>query len=212
MRNKRIKKPVLIGLLTVAILLIAGGLFFHFNSRDANEDRVITKIPVYGYILTSNKTDLYAKYFHELYDILTADEVDYEAYAKKIAQLFIADFFDLNSKRSNEDIGGTPYIFPEARDNFKLKARHTIYNGIENKLVNPNRDQTLPIVTAVNVENVEEAEFIFEDEPRPAFLVKLTWEYESDLGYQDEVTMFIVQEGIRLYIIEMVNENDLVID
>jgi hypothetical protein len=205
MRKILRKKPTIILLIILAIGLIGAGAFAFF-SRDNEEEtsRILTEIPGWGYTLTNRHTDLYADLFNELAGILDGEveEVDREAYASQIAKMFVVDFYDLDSKMTNTDIGGLEFIFPEARDNFILNAENTMYKNIENKLVNKERTQKLPIVNNVELVDIEETEFTLGDETTDAFKVSVKWSYKEDLGYDTEATMFIISVGKKLYIVE----------
>jgi len=206
--RKRLKKKtkLVIIISLIVSLLLAGGLYYYFNMMDRNqgEQHVVVEIPGWDYKLTAGRTDLYRGYFMELKDILLEnDPVDYEDYAKKITQLFIADFYDLDNKLASDDIGGLQYILPDARENFILNASNTMYRGIENKRINPGRNQVLPIVTSVNIGDIQETTFMLNDEEVEAFEIQVSWDYEADLGYDSEMTIILVRQGKKLYIVEI---------
>ena len=160
--SKRGKK-LLLGLgITLVIVLLASSFYFGMKSKPKiMEPKVQKTIPGFGYKLLDNHSKVYRSYFNELYKVLTKDEVDEEAYAKLVVKLFVADFYDLDSADSNEDIGGTQFILPEVLDNFKLNAKNTLYKEVENRLVNK-RTQELPRVATVTVDNIKPSKYTFD--------------------------------------------------
>ena len=91
--------------------------------------------------------------FFKLKEQLSQDQINEEQYAKLVAQLFVADFYTINNKISNDDIGGIQFVHPDIRANFILKAKDTIYKYVKNNIYG-NRHQELPIVTNVKIENI----------------------------------------------------------
>lgn len=203
MKNK--KKKVLVILILIIILLIAGILIYKLslNKNDEPQVKVIKSIEEYNYNLNDNETKLYKTEFDNLYDILTNDEVDYEAYAKSVAKLFVIDFYTLDNKLSKNDIGGTDFIKDSMKDNFIEEARSTFYKYLEVK--NDERMQRLPIVNEITDVLIENTTFTYADKTidENAYKVTISWNYEEDLGYETTAKMIIVKEDKKLYIVEM---------
>jgi hypothetical protein len=199
------KKAVLI----IALVLIAIALLVVFSlkvisSLDKDEPvKVINKIDAYGYTLEDNETNIHKKYFDELKSILQSDDVDEEEYAKTVSKLFISDFYNLNNKVTKNDIGGLQYILSVAKDNMVLKAKDTIYKYVESN-IDGKRKQSLPIVTGVEISNIEKTEFEYNDETdESAYEVTVNWTYKEDLGYQDSATITLVHEDKKISIAEI---------
>lgn len=191
----------------IIIIIVAITLYLGYNlafnqPQDLSTIKIQNKIKGYNYTLTANKTALYKKYYKELQKVLTKDNVDQDDYAKLVVKLFIADFYDLNSKISKNDIGGTVFVYPSALDNFKLNANDTIYKYIDNKVIGK-RTQELPIVKEVKIDNIEPTQIKVDNESQEGYQVKVHWLYKKDLGYQDKATLEIVKEDKYLYIYKL---------
>ena len=196
------KRVAIIVLLVIAICL---GVHYHFSHHKPNQsqNKVVKNIAGYDkYRLTDNKTKLYKKYFNQLHDVLTKDEVDEEAYAKLVAKMFVADFYDLKSKYSKNDIGGTVFIHPDALDNFKLNAGNTMYKYVEQKIVGK-RTQELPVIKTTKIDNIEQVELDVNKTKHDGYIVELHWQYEADMGYQKQAKLEIIKAKKYLYIIKI---------
>lgn len=207
----KLKKSVKITILVVmGILLISLGVYLVIRmqpKKETVEAPVVEKdISAYGYQLTSNQTDLYKQTFDELETILTTDPVDEKAYVECITKLFVMDFYHLANKRTNQDIGGVQFVHSDIRENFILKANSTdgIYHFIESNIYG-DRDQELPEVTGVEIEEVTNESFEYNDTvDENAYVVKATWTYAKDLGYETEKTFVFVHETEqKLALVEM---------
>ncbi len=198
--NKKIVLISVIGLLAVALTLL---LFNNDNKQDVAVVKELDVIDKYGYILYDNKTDLYKEKFGELKEILSEDNVDYLAYAKKIAELFVADFYDLNSKKTNTDIGGVDFIYKSAKDEFILKAQDTIYKYVENNVYGK-REQQLPSVIKANADLVTEEAFESQKvTDLNAYKIKVDIDYKKDLEYPNSVTLVLVHDENKVFIVEI---------
>ena len=199
-RKKNYTKIIIL----LVILLILGIIGFIYLNKD-NEEGVIKverTIPGYEYALEENETQLYKDTFKNLESILKEDEVEKEEYAKCISELFIIDFYTLDTKLSKNDIGGVQFVYPSIKDNFIEKARSTFYKYLE---VKEGRTQILPIVSEITNIEVEKTLFKLKDtkETKEAYKVSISWEYEEDLGYEKESVLYLIKENNKLYIVEM---------
>ena len=188
---KKIKKIVILIELIILLSVCIYFIFMYFSTR--KEDVINkTEIEEYGYYLKNTDSELFEQYFNELSEELSKEDIDYENYAKLISKLFVIDFYTLNNKRDNKDIGGLQFINSEFEENFKLNATNTMY-----KYIVPNYDnkriQELPIVKSVEVVNIEVLE---------NYEIELSWEYLKDLGYENKGLFIIEKEENKLYIIE----------
>ena len=95
MKLKKIPKLIIaiVALLLIIALAVVIILSFKPDEKKVTEVKVLKSIDEYGYQLKDNKTEKYKVLFKELEDILRADTVDEEAYAKKVAEMFVYDFF-----------------------------------------------------------------------------------------------------------------------
>ena len=203
----RLKKKVKVILVLAIILIIAGLAFLAYESFKPKATKTATvenEIEEYGYTLKSTRNDRYKKMFQELQDILSKKKVDEEAYVEQISKMFIMDFYTLNDKLANTDVGGIDFIHTNAKTNFLEKAEDTVYKYVENDIYG-NREQQLPEVTEVTVEKVENIEYTigtdFTDDN--AYQVEVSLKYKEDMDYPTKATLIFVHEDNKLSLVEM---------
>ena len=203
----RLKKKVKVILVLAIILIIAGLAFLAYESFKPKATKTATvenEIKDYGYTLKSTRNDRYKKMFQELQDILSKKKVDEEAYVEQISKMFIMDFYTLNDKLANTDVGGIDFVHTNAKTNFLEKAEDTVYKYVENDIYG-NRDQQLPEVTEVTVEKVENIEYTigtdFTDDN--AYQVEVSLKYKEDMDYPTKATLIFVHEDNKLSLVEM---------
>ena len=203
----KLKKKVKV-ILVIAIILISTGLGFlayeSIKPKAVKTATVENEIEEYGYTLKSTRNDRYKKAFQELKDILSKKKVDEEAYLKQISKMFIMDFYTLNDKLANTDVGGIDFVHTDAKTNFLEKAEDTVYKYVENDIYG-NRDQQLPEVTEVTVEKVENIEYTigtdFTDDS--AYQVEVSLKYKEDMDYPTKATLIFVHEDNKLSLVEV---------
>ena len=83
---------------------------------------------------------------------------------------------------------------------FRQKAMDTIYKDIIDNTYK-DRVQDLPEITQVNVESIEEATYVLDEEEVSAYKVEVTIEYKEDLGYDTEGTIYLVRNSQKLEIV-----------
>ena len=203
----RLKKKVKVILVLAIILIIAGLAFLAYESFKPKATKTATvenEIEEYGYTLKSTRNDRYKKMFQELQDILSKKKVDEEAYVEQISKMFIMDFYTLNDKLANTDVGGIDFVHTDAKTNFLEKAEDTVYKYVENDIYG-NRDQQLPEVTEVTVEKVENIEYTigtdFTDDS--AYQVEVSLKYKEDMDYPTKATLIFVHEDNKLSLVEI---------
>lgn len=203
------RKRYKIGLIVMGVLLVGvislGVLRIFFNNNEeergeANVSNIISNITDYKYTLDDRDTDYMKDTFHELEDILSATEVDYNLYANTLAKLFVIDFYTLNNKINKYDVGSLEYILSSSVDMFRQKALDTIYRDI---IDNTYRDriQDLPEITNVTILDTEEATFTLNEEEVSAIKVTMNYEYKEDLGYDTEGTIYFVRNANKLEVV-----------
>lgn len=203
--KKRVKK-ILIAILLITVVVL-GYLSYKqfFGEKEVKEVKVVNEIKKYGYKLKDNKPAAYKKMFEELKEILEADKVDEEAYAKKISEMFVYDFYSLKDKVSKTDIGGVDFVHPDALENFLTNAQDTYYKYVENNIYG-NRKQSLPVVTNISIDNVKQEAFEYGDKSDDkAYFVDVSWSY-SDSQFSDnqsKATLIFVHDDIKLYLVEL---------
>lgn len=199
------KKKYKLGLILIAILivliLVTTIIFLLKDGKKVEKTKVVDSINNYSYTLDDRDTKLMKETYNELKDILNKDQIDYELYAKTLAKLFVIDLFTMNNKINKYDVGSTEYVYPESVDNFKLNVEDTIYKSMEDNS-DGKRKQDLPEVISVDASNIEEVEFEIKEEIENVYEVKLTWEYEKDLGYDDNATIKLLNVDDKLYVVE----------
>ena len=191
--NKKGIKIIIIFLLIVGALVLLYYNFFNKNNK-VDEVFIADSIIDYDYTLYSNKSDLYKSNFKVLKNILSNKSVNYEEYAKTISKLFVIDFYSLDDKITNTDVGGVVFIHPSIRENFILKAEDTIYKSIISNL-DGKRVQVLP-----EVKDVEVIDFKSEDNK---YFSTIKIKYIKDLDYPKEVRVVMVIEDNKIFIVEV---------
>ena len=199
--NKK-KKLILI----IIVILVVFFIFLLISKNKAKKEQEITvedQIDKYGYTLDDNETDYYKSLFDELKIVLNSDTVDEESYAKLISQLFVADFFNLDNKLSNSDIGGTQFVYKDYQESFSKFAKDSIYSIVKSNLYG-DRDQELPIVTEVVVNNLEQTSISYLDaSDNHGYIVDVKIIYKKDLEYQTTASLYLVHSNDKLEIVKM---------
>ena len=199
------KKKYKLGLIMIAtlivLILVITIIFLLNNNKKVEKTKVVDSIDNFSYTLDDRDTKLMKDTYNELKDVLNKDQIDYELYAKTLAKLFVIDLFTMNNKINKYDVGSTEYIYPESVDNFKLNVEDTIYKSMEDNS-DGKRKQDLPEVISVDVANIEEVEFEIKEEIENVYEVNLTWQYEKDLGYDDDATIKLLKVNDKLYVVE----------
>lgn len=203
------KKKIIISVVVILILTISG-VFVYLNffkeeekKPEVVEVKVVDNIGKFGYILYENKNELYKEYFNMLKETLNQENIDEKKYAELLAELFVIDFYTLNNKASNTDIGGLEFIHKEAKDTFILAAKDTIYKYVESNVYG-DRTQKLPEVATVTLTNTINEKFTGEKvTDENSYKVTMTLTYKEDMGYPTSVTITLVHVEEKLYIVEV---------
>ena len=202
----KLKKKVKI-ILVIAIVLIICGLgilaFYSVKPKNVKKATVVNEIKEYGYSLKSTRNDNYKKMFQELKSILSKDEVDEEKYVRQISKMFCFDFYTLDDKLANTDVGGLDFVHGDAVDNFLKYFEDTVYKYVETDIYG-NRNQKLPIVSDVKVEEVIKTEFTIgvDDTDSEAYEVSVSISYLEDMGYPTSARLIFVHEDNKLSLVE----------
>ena len=207
MKKKKVKK-VIIGIVIVALIALLAFIVYksvNTGSKEVKEVKIVSKIDKYGYKLKENKTKEYKKMFEELEEILKAEEVNEEDYAKKIAEMFIYDFYSLNDKDAKTDIGGVDFVYSGILENFLQNAQNTYYKYVESNIYG-NRNQKLPVVKDIEITNFEQAPFAYGDKTdETAYSITVKWDYtDADFAtYQKSATLKFIHDDIKLSLVEL---------
>ena len=201
---KRIMILILICIVVIGLIVFLSSKIFGKKAGNKQEPvKVVDTLEEYGYTLNENETSYYKSLFNELKEELMKDEVDEETYAKVVSKLFIADFFDLNSKITKNDIGGTQFVYSSYQPDFQKYATEGMYKYVESNLYG-DRKQELPVVKNVEVTSLKEESYSYLDsKDNHAYIIDVMIEYEKDLGYQTSFTLTLIHTNKKLEIVKL---------
>ena len=198
------KKRLIILIVVIALtLIVCGIIIFDYMKDDSKkpntpEVQVTNNIDKYGYVLHDTDTEYYKELFEKLKVALDKEEVDEELYATLLSQLFVTDFYTLSNKLSSSDVGGLDFVVSTVKDNFAAKAKDTMYKSVKTNLYG-DRDQELPTVTKVSVDNIITNSYSYGDnKDANAYSVKCSVTYDKDLGYPTTVKLTLVHTDTKL--------------
>ncbi len=201
------KSKLIIIMIGIICLVIAGIILFAGNKKEqpVPEAKTVDNIKAkeFDYKLYDNKSSLYKDYFAKLKEELLKDNVDDLEYAKIISELFVVDFYSLSDKKTNTDVGGLDFIYPDMKDNFVLKATDTMYKYVESNVYG-DRKQELPSVKSIEIINFDIKSVKTDelnDENGYSGTIKLT--YEKEMGYPKEVNLTLVHSDKKIYVVEV---------
>ncbi len=199
MKKDRITTAAFI-ILGVLIISVIGYIVYKDFIKKTEEDLVIKNLELYGYTLQESDTETYKNEFDNLSKSLNQKEIDFEEYAKSISKLYIIDFYTLSNKISNTDVGGLEFIYPDMLNNFKLKAKDTIYKYIEVNY-DGKRVQALPEVIEVTINDINKSTYKINEKEFESYILNLSWKYKEDLGYQTTAKLSLIKDDNKLYIV-----------
>lgn len=200
--KKNVKK--IVGIIFLLILIIIGYFIFKPKTKEIVIMEV-DNIEGYNYTLKDNSLEIYKTEWTNLKNNLISDNIDYLEYAKSISKLFVIEFYSLNKRLSNNDIGGTSFVHEKEVDDFTLKAKNTLYKYVKNN-VNGSRNQELPLVSNVEIKDVTNKKYNYLENKTDnnAYYVQVKISYLKDLNYETEKTIVIVKEDKTLKIVELI--------
>ena len=206
MKNKRKKKQSKgkSKILILVLLVLVLGIVIFFQTRPKLKVvTVVSNIDEYDYYLESNATKIYKKYYDELKKELKDKKIDEEKYASLIVKLFIIDYYTLNNKVTNKDIGGTQFLHSNLQDKFIKESSETIYKYVENNLYGK-RKQELPEVKNVEIKNIEKIIYEQKDyKDDSGYNIKEKITYKKDFKYPKEIKITLIHENNKLVIVEI---------
>lgn len=189
----KIKKIIRIIMLVVIALIAIYAIFVAIPSKK-NKDEGIENINN-KYILYKRDSSLYKENFEKLRTILETSPVDNKEYAETIVKLFVIDFYTLDNKNDNTDIGGLQYVHSNLKDNLVLNASSTMYKYIKTT-------KELPKVKSITSVDTKETTYKISDKDYSAYAITINWEYDKDLGYEKQGTFIVVNDNENLSIVE----------
>ena len=195
------KRNVALIILILILIYAVVGVYYNLAHQEKTpEVKEVDKVDKYNYVLKSNATELQKTQFNELKEILNGDIVD-DDYAKIIAKMFVTDLYTLTNKINKYDVGGIDYVFESGKSNYKLNVEDTLYKYLEDNTDNK-RNQELPLVTNVDVENIESVKYKIGETSYDAKKVLVNITYEKDLGYDTKVNIVLVKDNDYYYVVE----------
>ncbi len=215
-KNKKIKYDNVLLVVFISIffllLIITGFMAIKLiKELKGNRDpvvEVVDRMDNFDYQLTGNNTNYFKSLYYDLKDLLTSEKKDTfdEEYAKLVSQLFVADFYDLNSKLDKTDVGGVQFVWKDKRESFKdfaTDSQSGIYYYVENNVYGK-RNQELPTVKKVEVESIEKVSYSKDGySDGSGYKVKLTISYQKDLGYPKSCELLLLHNQDKIEVIEM---------
>ena len=208
-KRRKPKKKLIVLIIIIGLALIGSGVYLILNTKETvKENKVVSKIPGYGYVLKSNKSRAYKKLFQQLKEVLSEKKVDEKKYAKVITKMFIVDFYSLKDHIAKTDVGGVDFVHTDIIDNFLENAEDTYYKYVESNIYGK-RKQKLPEVDTIKINSVETTEFTYNEETDDeALKVVASWTYKDKSiakGYQTEATFIYIHDGKKLVLVELQN-------
>lgn len=199
--SKKYKNGLILIVILIVLVTIIGVSKVFFKKENSkkpeNKTSIISNITDFGYTLDDRDTKYMKDTWKELEKILKEKEIDYDKYAESLAKLFIIDLYTLNNKINKYDVGSLEYILSDKQEMFKNKVMDTIYNDLIDNTYN-DRVQELPEITNIEIINNEKTEITLNDQKIPSYKITMKYEYEKDLKYDKEGTVYLVQEDNKL--------------
>ncbi len=212
-KNSNNKKRKLI-LFIVIVLIALGLIFIALNVTKKDDDKggkkVVDEIKKFDYTVSKTDTKLFKDTFKELKTELTKKEVDRKKYAELVGKLFIIDFYTLSNKSNVNDVGAVQFVYSSFKADFVDYARKGIYKQVQSNLDN-NRNQSLPEVSSVTIESIEEVvpSSIIEHEnfknvtEANSYEININWTYKDNNDFQTSATMLVVPDGDKLSVAKL---------
>ena len=194
-------------LIILLALIIAGAILtiskLTHKESNTKEIKEVASIDAYGYTLKDTATVYYKKLFKELEKTLNEKEVDKDKYAELVAQMFIADFFNLDNKISKNDVGGKEFVYSDYQSDFEKFAMDSMYKSVESDVYGE-RNQELPEVTNVEVTKVKNETYQYgENTDENAYVFNFNIEYKEDMDYQTEGSLILIHNGNKIEVASM---------
>lgn len=190
---------VIFGILIFCVVDVINSL----KGKNTKEIKILNTIESYNYTLNENDSAYVSAVFEKLKGELENDIIDEEKYAKFVTQMFIADFYTLNSSVNKNDVGGIQFVYEEYRKDFLSSAKDTVYRYVENNIYN-DRTQILPVVSDVEITNIEQKLYNSNKvTDGKAFYVTANISYKEELDYPTNVSLVLVHNNKKLEVAVM---------
>ena len=206
--KKKNHKKILLIICSILLIYFIGGIVFCILKKNINinQNKVDSGISIKGfeYILYKSHPKLYKDEFKKLKVNLESETIDYEEYAKSISKMFLIDLYNIKNKKNMYDVGGVVFVYPEARENYRLNVTNTLYKYVKNN-VDGKRKQDLPEVKSVNVNSIENNKFSIGENEYDGYKLTLDIDYVKDFEYDRDAEIIIIKQDKYLYIVEKNN-------
>lgn len=190
---------IIFGILIFCIMDVLNSL----KNKNAKEIKILNTIEEYNYTLNENDSAYVSSVFEKLKEELKNEIVDEEKYATYISQMFLADFYTLNSAINKNDVGGVQFVYEDYQEDFLKSAKDTVYRYVENNIYG-NRNQSLPVVSEVTITKIENKMYNSNEvTDAKAFYVTADISYKEDLNYPKEVSLILIHNDSKLEIAVM---------
>lgn len=190
---------IIFGILLYCIFTLTSSL----KGKKVEEIKITNTISKYEYNLDETSSDYVSTLFQKLKKELEKENIEEEMYATLVSQIFLADFFTLESALTKNDIGGVQYILKSEQETFTKKAKDTVYRYVESN-IDGKRKQDLPSVEEVEVQNIEKKAYTSSKiTDQNAYYVTCKIVYKEDLGYQAYANLILVHNEDKLSIVVM---------
>ena len=140
------------------------------------------------------------KEFYNLKDTLNKEDIDYEAYATYLSELFIIDLFTMDNKSNKYDVGSVEYVLDDIKDNYSLNVQETIYKYLVDYTKRDESD-IYSVVSSIEKETIENTKYSYNNNEYEAYKVTLNWTYEKDLGYVTKGEVTLIKKENKLYVV-----------
>lgn len=205
--NKK-KLTLIIGATIILLIIILVITYFIKKDNDSNnneeeitEIKKIDEMDNYDYYLEETATEYYKELYDELKEILNQEEVNMEEYAKIISKLFVTDLFTLDNKITSNDIGGVQFIYTDFKEDFINIAKTSIYSNVESNIYG-DRTQELPIVTKVEISDIKNSIFNYQNNEYNSYEILVNIEYQKDLEYPKEYKLTLINNDKYLQVVK----------
>lgn len=209
--SKKYKIPLII---IMILLIICLALFllkiFVFDKKEDKKPTVyssiVDKMDNYGYSLDDRDSKLFKDNYYELKEILEKEEINYDEYSKKVAELFVIDLLTISTKINKYDVGGLDYLYESEMEMFKNKVMDTLYSNVEDNSYDT-RKQELPEVKKIEITDEKTIKYDVGDKKMDAYEYTIEVTYVKDLGYDKKIKIITVKDNEKIYVVEYATIN-----
>ena len=191
-------------ILVLILSILATYIFSHFVfniKKNTSFSKVVDKISKYDYTLDERDSKLMREKFKELKKVLKSEDVNYDEYAKLLAQMYIIDLYDINNKVNKYDVPCLEYIYKSEQDKFKKLIKTQFYSQLVDNS-DGNRKQELPTVKSIEVLSQEASKVEASGKEYDGYIITLSWEYDKDLGFDKKSEVRLVKDNNKLYVVK----------